>query len=540
MKEVDPMAIRKYTLPIPKQNIALRQVSGHTYVYYITEYYRNKKGTPTHKSVSIGKQDPNKPEFMYPNDNYFKWFEEEDKSVEKVKPSQILSAGKTIFLGMRLEQLGVTQLLKKVFPKYYQEIIQMAIFIVCQDAIMMYLKDFYEANLPLYSSTPNPNHLNKIYESLTKELRWEFFEEWQKVALGNDKEAIAYDVTSISTTSKDIDLAERGYNRDHEKLPQINVGTFYGQQTQLPICYEIYNGSIPDLSHLPTMMLIAKELCFLPKVFVMDRGYLSQDNLKYLKKENIPFIMAISESVKIYKEAFLSVAEGIRNYPNYLTKATSYGLQQPIKVDDQQYILNIYYNSEKANREEIALAQSIEAREKELAHLIGKKSRKKQDPFFRITAEKGQVLDYEKDEEGIHQAFQLVGMFGILSSEVDMNPEQVLLTYRKRDGIEKLYDNMKNSLDFYRLRVHSTQAMEGKFFIGFIAQILYADLVRILWGTEKPPVQTIKKIFIELDKIKQVTYTNQKELMTPLTKKQKDILTLFSIDLEEFKKRIIS
>ena len=533
------MSIRKYTIPIPKQNIALRQVSGHSYVYFITGYYRNKKGTPTHKSVSIGKLDPSNPRLMYPNDNYFVWFDAEDKSVEKVKPSQIFSAGKTVFLGMRLEQLGVTKLLEKIFPGYYQQIIQMAIFIVCQDAIMMYLNDFYEEHLPLYSSIPNPNHLNKIYESLTKDLRWDFFEEWQQVALGNEKEAIAYDVTSISTTSKDIDLAERGYNRDHERLPQINVGTFYGQQTQLPICYEIYNGSIPDLSHLPTMMLLAKELGFLPKVFVMDRGYLSQDNLTYLKQENIPFIMAISESVKIYNEAFLAASEEIRTYPNYLTKATSYGLQQPLKVNHELYTLNIYYNSEKANREEIALAQSIEAREKELANLIGKKSRKKQDPFFRITAEKGQVLDYEKDEEGIRQAFQLVGMFGILSSEVDMTPEQVLLTYRKRDGIEKLYDNMKNSLDFYRLRVHSSQAMEGKFFIGFIAQILYADLVRVLWGTDKPPVQTIKKLFIEMDKIKQVTYTNQKELMTPLAKKQKDILSLFSINADEFRMKII-
>jgi hypothetical protein len=47
---------------------------------------------------------------MYPNDNYFVWFDAEDKSVEKVKPSQIFSAGKTMFLGMRLEQLGVTKL----------------------------------------------------------------------------------------------------------------------------------------------------------------------------------------------------------------------------------------------------------------------------------------------------------------------------------------------------------------------------------------------------------------------------------------------
>jgi len=44
------------------------------YVYYILKSYRNEKGQPTGKTVSIGKYDEvnNK---LIPNDNFFKYFD---------------------------------------------------------------------------------------------------------------------------------------------------------------------------------------------------------------------------------------------------------------------------------------------------------------------------------------------------------------------------------------------------------------------------------------------------------------------------------
>ena len=48
-------------------------------------------------------------------------------------------------------------------------------------------------------------------------------------------EFLAYDVTSISSYSKGIESLEWGYNRDKEKLPQLNLGMYYGESSGLPL-----------------------------------------------------------------------------------------------------------------------------------------------------------------------------------------------------------------------------------------------------------------------------------------------------------------
>ncbi len=47
-------------------------------------------------------------------------------------------------------------------------------------------------------------------------------------------EYVAYDVTSISTQAHGVEEAEWGYNRDKERLPQVNFGMYYGEESRLP------------------------------------------------------------------------------------------------------------------------------------------------------------------------------------------------------------------------------------------------------------------------------------------------------------------
>ena len=64
---------------------------------------------------------------------------------------------------------------------------------------------------------------------------------------------MAYDVTSVSSYSKGIEDLEWGYNRDKEKLPQVNMGLYYGEECGLPLYYRVYPGSISDKAHLKYM-----------------------------------------------------------------------------------------------------------------------------------------------------------------------------------------------------------------------------------------------------------------------------------------------
>ncbi len=59
-----------------------------------------------------------------------------------------------------------------------------------------------------------------------------FFREWMKHK--KYEEYVAYDVTSVSSYSKNITELEWGYNRDKEKLPQINIGMYFGEKQDYP------------------------------------------------------------------------------------------------------------------------------------------------------------------------------------------------------------------------------------------------------------------------------------------------------------------
>jgi len=348
-------------------------------------------------------------------------------------------------------------------------------------------------------------------------------------------EFVAYDVTSISTEAKEISLAEYGYNRDGESLPQVNVGTVYSQASELPLCYKIYNGSIADKSYLEFMMCLTQELGLHLSFYTMDRGFLTQRNLEELVKEGINFLLRVPSYQEIYRKFLLEKSPLIRDPVNHLLGLGVYGVRGEVMVEDRDYRIFAYYSSAKAAQDETVLYEKVRKRGKELQKQQGKATRRKQEPYYNVEVQLGKVISYKKNEEKINESLSLCGMFALLTNVNELNAEETIRHCRRRDGIEKLYEDMKNPLELYRLRTHTDTSTEGKFFLRCIAQILWADMIRIMQKQTKKPVPTVKAVLNEMEKIQKVSYRVGDQLLAPLTRKQKDILSAFEIDAEEFR-----
>jgi hypothetical protein len=50
----------------------------------------------------------------------------------------------------------------------------------------------------------------------------------------SDKDALAYDITSLSSKSKMLDWLDYGYNRDGLNLPQVNLGLVMSLKRKYP------------------------------------------------------------------------------------------------------------------------------------------------------------------------------------------------------------------------------------------------------------------------------------------------------------------
>lgn len=222
---------------LPKHGIAYKKISGKTYVYYVTAAYRNEKGKPTNERVSIGRLDEETGKLI-PNRNYYETYLKKPMPVT----AGIQDFGVWDVFEKVCKKLGVTTLLRKYFPENAKEMLTAAQYILSEGNVMYCLDEYTQSHQTAGKGRMSNEQCSKTFASLRQEDMQLFFREWMKHK--KQTEYVAYDVTSISSYSQNIREVEWGYNRDKERLPQINMGMYYGEESCLPLYYRVYPGSI--------------------------------------------------------------------------------------------------------------------------------------------------------------------------------------------------------------------------------------------------------------------------------------------------------
>lgn len=512
---------------MPEKGVTLRKVKDKTYVYYVTATYRNEKGKPTCDRSSIGKYDEESG-MLIPNRNYYEIYLKEPAPQQKA----VFEYGVNYVFEQICKKLGIIKLLKSYFPENYKEILTIAQYMLAKGNVMYYVDDYTEVHKTACENILTDSRASKVFSNVREEDILLFFRNWIQKAKQN--EYIAYDVTSFSSYSSNINELEWGYNRDKEKIPQINMGMYYGQESKLPLYYRIYPGSISDKAHLQYMVKNNELISTKKTRFVMDRGFYSADNLRYLTDNYHRFVIALPSHLKYCKNLIKNHANEIINHSRY-----SLGLGLPyakaFEVDELGFRMKVhlYYDPAKANRESVALYDLINRQENDLKLLKEPPEKKlKYDKFFLINRAKDGSLAFKKNYEAIDEALQKCGFFLIAETDFEKSSEEILKIYRNRDMIEKSFDELKNEIDMKRLRSHSIETANGKIFVSFIALIVKSFMLKQLGDHMKENNLSFKKILTELSKIKCFDFGkySKPQLINPVSKKQRDIFALLDVD----------
>ena len=508
----------KVKVALPEKGIVRIKSKERTYIYYTTRAYRNANGKPTSDRVMIGKLDEESGQLI-PNRNYFEVYLK--TSLEYY--GDVKSCGlHRVFSGVA-KQIGLEKLVKAHFPEKYEEILTMAEYMLSEGNVMNYLPDWQEEHRSYSKNKLNDTEISRIFQNLPYSNRQAFFSDW--IRKRKENEYIAYDVTSISSYSRKMESLEWGYNRDKEQLPQINLAMYYGEESMLPLYYRIYPGSITDKSHLKYMT--EEHGLFLPKKlnFVVDRGFYSAENLQILTQRGCRFMIAMPNSLKLAAELIDRHRSEIVNRsecrlgPNlpYGKKfeSTTYGFRMNV---------HLYYSPEKALKECENFYAVLDKQQNELQEMeLAPAKEQRYEKYFHIYREKDGSFRYERNFEAIDAALSRMGFFIIAETCFKKTTAEVLETYRRRDVVEKCFDNLKNDLDMKRLHTHSDETTDGKAFVAFIALTV---LSKIRVGL-KPLLQsglTYKRFLLELQKIKVLNLCGEDKPLTPLTRLQRDIL----------------
>jgi transposase len=356
-----------------------------------------------------------------------------------------------------------------------------------------------------------------------------FFKSW--IAIQPLTQHLAYDVTSLSSYAKGIEDTEWGYNRDGEKLAQINMGCYLGEESGLPMFYVTYPGSIVDKSHMSYMMAYNNELGIRNVSFVMDKGFCSTANLRYMHDSRTFFIMSVEVRHKATRKAIDKVREDIISMRNRLDLDNVYARCTRSRFYGVDSTMHIYYNPSLAEQQRSDLQRTVENVEVKLKQLtqVTERDVKRYSSFFDIKRNIDGTLSFCRNYDKIDTAARNNGFFCLLSNTT-LTSAEVLKIYKRRDVIEKCFDDLKNHIDMKRMHTHTGITTDGKLFCAFIALIAVSEMTIKLLTLNRRKTMSKAEVISELEKIKVIHTLDGKRLMNPITKTQRTIFGAFGLN----------
>ena len=500
-----------------------QKVGKYTYVYEVHSYWDKDKKGARQQRIRIGKRDPETGEFI---------------KLEKKRRSK--EYGPVYLLASIVEQLGIKELLEEDFPSESREIITAACFQIAEHRPFYLCGSWLEhifLNEPIELSS---QRISRLLQDIGEDERavYRFLDAWAESR--EENEFIVFDITSVSTHGKGIDFAEWGYNRDGEKLTQVNIGMVYGEPSTFPLLYSLYPGSVPDVVTLKNMKKRLERIAKLRTLFVLDRGFYSGKNLEELGSLG-SFIIPLPMSTKAARELVETHRSALYSADNVFRVGTEiyYRVSDVTEIRGDKFHVHLFYNDKKTSDEHqrylaFLLTVEEEVAEKEWSS-TSRLTRFLEDNLpgwrqcFRVVEEEDEVTVERKRDE-ITQATERHGVF-ILLTNTELPAEKALEYYRRKDGVEKVFDTMKHGIDMKRLRVHSRTSVKGLLFIEFLSLIVYSEIQRVLRTTGLGKKMTVEQMFYELKKLSVIEIDEKNPLLTELTRKQKDIFEAFKIPL---------
>lgn len=521
------------------------KVGKHVYLYESISF-RNKEGKPCNHRKPVGKVDKKSGEYIYKQE-YVDRKKSEGiiiappksvpiYSINDLKESSVLQAGSVHLLNGISDNIGLSKILNESFGNLSEDIFSLSSYLLSSGAPVSYCEDWmnksdYSNEQILYSQK-----ISKLFNKITDIDIEGFYKSWGNYR--SEREYLALDITSISSWSKLIDDVEWGYNRDGDKLAQINLSMLLGLKSRLPIRATVYDGSISDVSTLKTSIKQIASRLDNPSqlMIVMDKGFSSKKNIDMLlENDNLKFLLALPFTLNFTKKIIEAAKKNINTFANTIVSGgdiiRGITLERSWSKGNNIFV-HAFYNDVKAVITKNNLYGYIKKLVAEAK--LDPENKKLKNQFeryliIRKSSKRDSGYTIKVKEDLIESELKNAGWLVTISNDID-NASEAIKVYRDKDVVEKGFMRFKNSLGIKRLRVHSQQAMNSKVFVTFIALILSSHIHKVMLDNDLYKSMTMKDLIQTMEKLK-VQIINNNRILFPLSKKQKDIYKFFNVEL---------
>jgi transposase len=309
-----------------------------------------------------------------------------------------------------------------------------------------------------------------------------------------DYDLLLYDVTStyFEGEAKSNPLAQRGYSRDHRPdCKQVNLALVVSR-SGMPIGYELFAGNRHDSTTLEEIIRHIERLHGrAQRIWVLDRGMVSEENVEFLKQGQRRYIVGTPKSMlKKYEQELLSkdwheVHEGLE--------------VRLCPAPDRAEVFILCRSAQRQQKEQ-AIHARFEKRIEEGLHKIETACKKrKQNPLL-IAQRVGRLLgnntraaglfqvQVEADNNGMARlgwsrseqwrdwARLSDGCYLLRSNVTDWTPEQLWRAYMQLTEAENAFHIQKSDLEIRPVWHQKAERVQAHILVCFLAYVLWKTL----------------------------------------------------------------
>jgi transposase len=368
---------------------------------------------------------------------------------------------------------------------------------------------------------------NRLYRGLDKvlPLRKKLFahlkgryESW----FGTRFEFLLYDITSTYFEGECLrnPQAQRGYSRDKRPdCKQVCIGLVVTPEG-LPLAYEVFAGNRADVTTIEDMVeLMEKDYGSAERIWVMDRGMVSEDNLEYLQSKQARYIVGTPKShLKKFEQALLDEADWQEVKSGVEVKL----LKHPDGLQTEQYVL---CRSRDRQEKESAMLRGQQTRLRKKLEAIDASLRKRPQQADKIERQVGRWLGRNTLAERLFtvtvnlnetkMAVSLTitenpqksdwvqtthGSYLLRTNCLDEDPKSLWKWYIQLTQIEDAFRCSKSDLGLRPIYHHREDRVQAHILICFLSLVMWRFLE--MWLKSKGLGNCARQLLLELDKIR--------------------------------------
>lgn len=413
------------------------------------------------------------------------------------------------WLGLEIaEKLGLIAFLNKQLPPKREDIpwsltaLTLVLMRLCEPSSELRIaEELYERSAlgDLVGIPAGKVNDDRLYRALDKLLPQKAeLEKHLKERLGQlfelEYDLLLYDVTStyFEGESEENKLANRGYSRDHRPdCKQVCIALVVSREG-LPLGYEVFAGNRTDVTTVEEIVdKIEKAYGKAGRIWVMDRGMVSEKNLTFLKAGGRKYIVGTPKGQlrqfeqELLGEDWEEIREGleVKKCPSPDGKETfilcrSAARQEKEKAIHERFekridegLRKLVESCAKKKRKRVVV-------ERQVGRLLGANSRAAR--LFKVevvAGEDGRVaVVWKKVEDWRQWAALSEGCYMLRSNIEDLNAEQLWQTYIQLTEAESAFRIQKSDLQLRPVWHQKKKRVEGHILVCFLAYVLWKTL----------------------------------------------------------------